>query len=452
MLSLIDWLINRFEKNRKSFAISFFFFGTPVIYFLRDGIGLAPNSTVFTAVFTFGSLLLAIPFRHPDRLYSFNKPIFSSILIYWIIALLYLVVYAPNRGWFTNTTVELVYFLVLVASAFIFASSPTTEFLNGFLKATFWICLFGSLAMVIIVIQNPAYVLGQRAAITYQVDGEGNAIGNPHIYGRAAYAGFVAALLIRSFTKNIFWNLFYLGSILIFLAVIALTQSFQTIIALLLFGATYTYVRATPTNVYFFLKWIFGWKGFLVAIVIISIVYYYLTYTDIMSTFNQFSQIIGSRFEKVFSFLSFEEQNPFLSPSKEITTDASALGRVETIGKVGEKIVEHVENKEWWWLLLGNGYHSLYVDSPMIQTFHDLGIIGFFSYLGMHIYILKYAFKEYKKASHPALLFLCLFILHTFVQNFVYGMPYDYARWSFFVFMARILKDYRPSSIQLVVP
>lgn len=452
MLSLIDWLINRFEKNRKSFAISFFFFGTPVIYFLRDGVGLAPNSTAFTAVFTFGSLLLALPFRHSDRLYSFNKPIFSLIVIYWIVALLYLAVYAPNRGWFTNTTVEFVYFVVLVVCAYVFAASPTSDFLNGFLKATFWICLFGSLAMVAIVIQNPTYVLGQRAAITYQVDNEGNAIGNPHIYGRAAYAGLVAAILIRSLTKNIFWNLFYLGSIFIFLAVIALTQSFQTIIALLLFGGIFIYVRTTATNVYFFLKWVFGWKGFLAAVLILSIVYYYLTYTDIMGTFNQFSQIIGSRFEKVFSFLSFEEKNPFLSPTKEITTDASALGRVKTIGMVGEKIIEHLENKEWWWLLIGNGYHHLYVDSPMIQTFHDLGIIGFFAYFGMHVYLVKYALREYKNASHPALLFLCLFIIHTFVQNFVYGMPYDYSRWSFFVFMARILKDYRPFSTLPVVP
>ncbi|MFN3783539.1 MAG: hypothetical protein ACK4R6_06455 [Spirosomataceae bacterium] len=452
MLSLLDWLINRFEGNRKAFAVSFFFFGTPVIYFLRDGVGLAPNSTVFTAAFTFGSLLLAVPFRNSGRFYSFNKPIFSFIIIYWIIALIYLAVYAPNRGWFTNTTVEFVYFLVLVVCAYIFAASPSSDFLAGLLTATLWICLIGSVAMVIIVLKDPTYVLGNRAAISFGVDKDGVSIGNPHIYGRSAFAGFVASILVRTMSKNPISRLFYLGCSFIFLLVIVLTQSFQTIIALLLFGVIFMYVRTTATNVYFLLKWIFGWRGFLTFLFLACIVYYYLTYTDILNRINHFYMIIGSRFEKVFSFLSFEEINPFLTPVKEITTDASALGRVETIGKVGEKIIEHIENKEWWWLLLGNGYHSLYVDSPMIQTFHDLGIIGFFSYLGMHIYILKYALSEYKKSAHPALLFLCLFIIHTFVQNFVYGMPYDYTRWSFFIFMARILKDYRPLSIPPVVP
>jgi hypothetical protein len=301
--------------------------------------------------------------------------------------------------------------------------------------------------MVAIVIQNPTYILGQRAAITLQVDGDGNAIGNPHIYGRAAYAGFVASILLRSTAKNLIWNVFYLGSIFIFLIVIVLTQSFQTIIALLLFSGIFMYVRTTATNVYFFFKWIFGWRGFLLFVLIASVAYYYLTYTDILGTFNQFSNIIGSRFEKVFSFISFEEKNPFLTPVKDITADASALGRVGTITKVGEIILEHIENEEWWWLLIGNGYHHLYVDVPMLQTFHDLGVIGFFAYLGIHIYLVKYVFREYRNSSHPAMLFLCLFIIHTFVQNFVYGMPYDYSRWSFFVFMARILKDYRPVSM-----
>lgn len=452
MLSLLDWVLNRFEKNRKSFAISFFFFGTPVIYFLRDGLGLAPNSTAFTAIFTFGSLLLAIPIRPFDKLYSFNKPIFSLILIYWIVALVYLTVYAPNRGWFTNTTVEFVYFLVLAASAFIFASSPVTDFLNGFLKATLWICLIGSIAMVIIVLQNPAYILGQRAAITYQVDNDGNAIGNPHIYGRSAFAGLLASILIRSLTKNVIWKLFYLGCSIIFLLVIALTQSLQTIIALLLFGAIFTFTITTATNIHYIFKWIFGWRGFVSLLILSLICYYYLTYTDISNRIHHFSLIIGSRLENVFSYFTLEEKNPFLTPVKELTSDASALGRVESIGKVGKQIIEHIENNEWWWLLIGNGYHHLYVDSPMIQTFHDLGVVGFFAYLGIHVYLIKYSLREYKKSSHPAILFLCLFIVHTFVQNFVYGMPYDYSRWSLFVFMARILKDYRPISIPPVAP
>lgn len=443
MLLLLDWLINRFERNRKAIAISFFFFGSPIIYFLRDGIGLASGSIYFTAIFTFGSLFLAVPFRNTNRLYSFNKPFFSFIIVYWIIALLYLATYTPNRGIFTQTDAEIINFSVMLISAYIFASSSSSEFLNGFLKAAFWICLMGCSLLILSMLISSNYELSSRASISLGKDSEGVTMGNPHIYGRSAFAGLVASIILRNMNQSQLWKLFYSACTLIFIVVSILTQSFQTIIALMIFGLIFLYLRTNVSTLYFASRWIFGWKGLLTFIFISLVIYYYITYTDILVKVEHVSVIIGSRFEKIFGFIKFSQKNPFLTQLNVLTTDASALGRVETIQKVGKNIISHIENKEWWWLLIGNGYHSLYVDSPIIQTYNDLGIVGFSAYVGIHFYIIKYALREYRQMSHPSILFLSFFVIHTFVQNCVYAMPYDFYRWSLFIFLARILKDFK---------
>lgn len=451
MLEIIDLLGQKWGKHRKAWALSFFFFGTPLIYFLRDGLSLAPNSKVFTALFTFGGLFLAFPLRKMTYVYAYNRRLLWCIIAYWILALFYLAIYTPNRGWFTNTTSELVYFLVILIAGFVFATISFNELLDHFLPASFWICLLGSLGMLLIVAKNPSFVLGMRASITFNEDA-GVSWGNPHIYGRSAYAGLVATLLLLQRPHVLTTKLLYYGSFLTNLAVIGLTQSVQTFLALGLFGLFYGFFQTTPTSVYRLLKWIFSWRGFLVLITILSIAYYIVFKTELINTFNHLFSVIWGRLDKILSLVSAQADGPaaLLKTVGPTQVDASAMGRVDNIEQVWEGILENITNGEWWWILLGNGYQKLYVDCPLIQTFNDLGVVGFTAYFLLHVGILSLSIREFRRQTHPGLVFICYFVLHTFVQDLVFGMPYDFLRWSLFLFMARLLKPYTYDKI--VIP
>lgn len=444
MFEFADLILIKYRKQRIAWSLSFFFFGTPLIYFFRDGLGLAQSSKVFTAVFVFGSLFFAIPFKKLTTLYTYNLKLLYYIIGYWVIALFYLAVYTPNRGWFTNTTSELVYAAVIFLAGLIFATSSLDELLEYVLPASFWICLLGSLGMIFIVIKNPNFALGMRASISFSEDGS-LTWGNPHIYGRSAYAGLIASVLsMPAFKGNTRKMMLLYFGVMVNFAVIGLTQSFQTFIALALFLAIYSYFQTTPTTTYRLLKWIFSWRGLLVLLFILWSIWYILYRTQLVGTLTNVFNIIGGRFDKIFNLLSLQSAGPDMIVNKALPkqVDVSAMGRVENIQSVWDGFIENVTNGEWWWILIGHGYQKLYVDCPLIQTLNDLGLLGFLAYFLLHVGILQRSFREYRFKTHDGILFFCYFIPHTFVQDLVFGMPYDFLRWSLFLFMARILKPY----------
>ena len=135
MILYLDWFLNRFNKYRQSIGLSFFFGGLPLVYFLRDGLKLAPGSTAFTAGLAILSLLLAFP-QNPKRLYHANTIGYLLCGLYGLIALTYLAIYSPNRGWFTNTPIEVGNQLVFLLAMFIFASISINTLKPHFLHFT----------------------------------------------------------------------------------------------------------------------------------------------------------------------------------------------------------------------------------------------------------------------------------------------------------------------------
>jgi len=75
--------------------------------------------------------------------------------------------------------------------------------------------------------------------------------------------------------------------------------------------------------------------------------------------------------------------------------------------------------------------------------FHDLGIIGFSIFVTLHIIILRWIWKEIFNPTCDFTLMLAYFFLATFIQNFTFGMPYDYGRWCTLAFVARFALNYK---------
>lgn len=438
MVKTLDWLINSIEKYRKAFALSFFFFGLPIVYFLRDGIKLAPGNKVFTAALTLGALFAAIPLKSYKRIYIPNIKILTFTLIYWFFGILYLAIYAPNMGWFTSPVVESVNIFMILASVYIFSTVSFNEIKDTFLPFTVIVSVVGCLGLLFIILRNPTYVIGMRAGIAFDTGDESAEVwSNPHIYGRAAFAGIVGIIILLKAKLSFIKKMALYGGALICFIVLVLTQSFQTFIAFGIFGMLYTYYNVNAGTFYRIYKWIFSWKGLLLFSIIAYAIFYLWNYTRFNEIAINLSDKIFERFGKVGNIFSDSKTSAAAAKYVGSAADESASQRITNITQVFTTIADNWESGYWFRVIIGNGYHHFYVDSPIFQTFNDLGVIGFVSYLIIHIVIIRWALKEFKAKNSLVVLFLSYFFVHTFVQDFVFGMPYDYQRWTYFLFLGR---------------
>lgn len=438
MVIYLDWLLNKFNKYRQSIGLSFFFTGLPMVYFLRDGLKLAPGSSAFTAAFTIFSLLLAFP-QNPKRLYSTNTIGYLFCILYGIMALIYLALYAPNRGWFTNTPVEIVNQLVLFTALFIFAGISINTLKDSFVQFTLLFCVIGGLSLIYYIARNPAYVIGMRAAISFGDDGGMGSMGNPHIYAKSAYIGVVAGIvLLRNETRQL-WRWVYYGSVFILLIVIGLCQSMAIVMVTGIFFALYFISNLKTQTIYKSLKWVFGWQGAILFLAITFGIYYIWVFTRydeaIVNVFNH----IFERFEKI--FITFFDSET--AKKVKFSGDDSASTRVDNIALVFKTLAKNLDKGNWFPIIFGHGYQQYYVDSPFIEMFHDMGIIGFILFAGLHIVILYWIFKEMFNPTCDFTLMIAFGFLVTLIQNFTFGMPYDYGRWCAIAFVARFALSYK---------
>lgn len=438
MIIYIDLLLNKLFKYRQSLGLSFFFFGAPIIYFLRDGLKLAPNSTAFTAALTIGSLLIAFPFNF-KKLYQTNTFGYLLCIGYAILAIFYLAFYAPNRGWFTNTTVEAVYQIVILLSMFIFAGTSINALKDNFLQFSLIICLIGGLSLIYYIARNPLYVIGMRASISFSGDDAVSSMGNPHIYAKSAYAGVVAGMILLKTETRPLWRLFYLGSVAIMLLVVALCQAMAIILVTGIFFFIYNIANFKAHNIYKALKWIFGWQGILLFLLVSYGIYYLWENTRFDEYFINVSTIITERLERIVTSL-FDTET---ASTVRLAGDESASTRVTNITDLFKNINERIEDGEWFSVIFGNGYHHKYIDSPIFQTLNDLGIMGFVIFTVLHIVLLLWVWKEAFNPTCNFTLFVAYTFLVTVIQNFTMGMPYDYPRWTVMIFVARFALNYK---------
>ncbi len=202
-------------------------------------------------------------------------------------------------------------------------------------------------------------------------------------------------------------------------------------------------------NIYKILKWIFGWQGFSILIIILLIFGtlnsgYYAHYLDSISTIISG---ITDRLEKIIiSF--FTESQPSLSKYQVSLMDDSASQRIKTITTVINRFYENVEDVNWMQIIFGHGYQHFYVDSPIIQAFHDLGIMGFVIFTTLHIVIMRWVIKEIFNPTCDFTLMIAYVFLVTLIQNFTFGMPYDYGRWCALAFTTRFALSYKKISVE----
>lgn len=444
MFIYLDWLFNKFNKYRQSIGLSFFFGGLPLVYFLRDGLKLAQGSTAFTAGIAIISLLLAFPIN-PKKLYQTNTLGYLMCILYGIIALSYLAAYAPNRGWFTNTPIEVGNQLVFLTAMFIFAGISINNLKSTFLYFTLIFCTLGGLSLLYYIARNPAYMFGMRAAISFGDEGGMSSMGNPHIYAKSAYIGIVAGVILFRSEARILWKTVILVSVLILIIVVGLCQAMAMVLITGIFFFLYFITNIKPNNIYKILKWLMGWRGFIIFLVLTYIGFSLWNNAHYKGYFMVAIDIIGDRLGKIIT--SFFTDSDSIAKVK-AAVDDSASTRVVNITKVFTSFSKNIEDGNWFLIIFGHGYQEYYVDSPFIEMLHDLGIIGFLIFSILQLVILKWIWKEIFNPTCDFTLMLAYFFLATFIQNFTMGMPYDYGRWCTMAFVARFALNYKKVPIQ----
>lgn len=447
MFIYLDWLFNKFNKYRQSIGLSFFFGGLPLVYFLRDGLKLAQGSTAFTAGIAILSLLIAFPLN-PKKLYQTNTLGYLMCIFYGIIALSYLAAYAPNRGWFTNTPIEVGNQLVFLTAMFIFAGISINSLKSTFLYFTLAFCTLGGISLLYYIIRNPAYMFGMRAAISFGDEGGMSSMGNPHIYAKSAYIGIVAGVILFRSEARILWRTAILGSVLILMVVVGLCQAMAMVLITGIFFFLYFITNIKPNNIYKGLKWLMGWRGFIIFLVLAYIGFSLWNNAHYKGYFMVAIDIIGDRLGKILT--SFFTDSDSVAKVK-AAVDDSASTRVVNITKVFTNLSKNIENGNWFLIVFGHGYQQYYVDSPFIEMFHDLGIIGFLVFLVLQLVILRWIWKEIFNPTCDFTLMLAYFFLATFIQNFTMGMPYDYGRWCAMAFVARFALNYKKVPKQNII-
>lgn len=438
----MDWFLKTAFKWRNPVCLGMFFFGAPMIYFFRDGLGIAPGSSVFTYVFLFGPLFLLVPYRSLGRLYRPNTVSYMLGVGFLVMSAIYLYVYAPNRGWFTNTIYETIVIGTTLYMFFSFTTVSSESLGKRFLQAAIYISLVGSIFLLIYLVRNPAYAIGGRASIEL---GKGeNTTANPHVFARGAFLGLVAALMyLKHDKKSSFQRLIVSGSIVIFSAVILLTQAMSTILSTLLFLAFYfkysvSFFAVKRLVTRQFTKWYF-W-----AVVIGFFAYATNFYSKNREPIRIAMEVVTVRGQKLINTFFTDAQtttttNKVASKTSITATDMSSQGRIENFNKVVSQFNYNIEEHNYARLLFGNGYHELYVDIPILEPLNSFGIVGFVLFLTFFIYISLQAFREIRNPKSITSEFVAYAFIYFFVYTFTNGLIIEYTRWGFFVLTCRFL-------------
>lgn len=452
-------ILQSLVKNRDAIAISFLFCGGPLNYIVRDGIGVAPNSTYFTMVFLFGASAFFFPFRDFKTMYSQNPAVTILALILLLQTYIFKryvpgdgIVYAKSTYFDMSFLIECYFFIYL---AFVKINSVKLNFL----QIAMIISLLGSIGIMVYTLNNPDYVLGSRIGVNFSQD-EGGFFTNPHIYGKGAFFGICCTLMIIKYTPSKLMKMFSYGCLLIFFAVLFMSQTMSSIFSVMLVFFVFTLAN------FRFVAGLF--KGFLtkwytILFVVLGVVKMIDVYQKNPMWVNAFYILIEDRYSKVMNTFFPEEDSIYSKRGKEMTredlehykrwvvalnqnedveVDASALGRVETLFKVRKAFKENYQTGNIPKLLFGNGFSHIYVDIPIIEAFDSFGLFGFFISTLLVIYMFSSAMRELFKPTNIMSEWVSLAFIYFFVTSFTNGQLIDYNRWIYIALFCRFVPFY----------
>ncbi len=427
------FLINAFIKYRDGFALAVFLAGAPLVYFLRDGLAIAPSSSLFSMALLFSPLFFSLILKDYRYYYKPNGVTFKFLFILVLYMLAYL--YLKERYYMTyDLRTELLYYVLIGIVALNVVFMPDKSIGNSFIYIVVIICFLGCISLIYYVSKNPLYVIGQRASFGF---GEKFG-GNPHINSRGAFVGIVVSILCLKYYKSIKLGLIApVVLIILCVVVLFLTQTMLAFLSTFMFICFFFFYNLSFSNVVKTFK-LFFTKWYVLALMAVGM--------GVLSyQFNKNQKLLDPAihyFEVRLNNLSeslFETKKE--SAVKETPSgDDSANTRIHHFNKMLERIEDAIKKGNYHYVLFGQGYKFMYIDIPHLEMLDSFGLVGFFLYTLFFVRVLLMCFREMKNPDSIGTEFLAYIFLYYVIANFTAGQMLDYSRFGTIFIMARFLK------------
>jgi hypothetical protein len=384
-----------------------------------------PNAgSLFTGVFYLFGIILMVNSINAKIGFIPNMQLLLFGGIFFIISQCYLICYNHEPQNFSADILN----LFLISLYFFYLLKIESDIKHILPFWIFIITLIINLCLIYSLYNNPMYVIGARATVQFGTD---QFTGNPYIYARNGFAGFIISFLLIKFRfksdlliSNFFTQFFCYFNIWLSLIVIFLTQTrtiFLSFILVLipLFFMVRGYKKKSGSS-YFSIPLILFYSMFSILLVYFN------------KQFNIFDFVSNSFLHAIEIFTNAIDTGINMGANVQ---DDSAMGRVGGIKIMISTIAERPE-----FLLTGGGYRFLYMDIPFLEAIINFGFISFLFYLIFQIYLLKHAI--YAIFSKDILqVFLGFMSFQILIAIFTTGRCLDFSYWISYALLIRFFEN-----------
>ena len=413
---------------RQSIGICMVFNAYPVVFFIRDFLGIGPKSSVFTAAFWALGLLIMIPMGFVRPIYRFNTGLFAFLWSFGLIVLTYLMLQYLYWGYVPEIERDILTF-VLPAIFIIFLIYTPNTVTEKILPVIILYCLIGSISLVIGLIKDPFWVIGKRAAISFGNE-DAQAGGNPHVYAYNALYCIIAAMIYSARVGVVLRVLCYLIAVFS-LVILFMCQVRSTLFGFILIVAAFLFFNFRKAGVKAIIQGIFNLKN-IATVVILGFILSQIAnqFYDIFAIVTRYtSSFTDNALNIVYSLVGTKVQGAT------VQLDASSMGRVVSFARFTDLFA----SGDILGILFGLGHEATWLDVPILEAWMNYGILGAFFFGGFFVLVWYYAFKEIRNPTNDYSLFLAYFSMTYFVMIVTNGRPTDWNYWLSFMPYLRFL-------------
>jgi len=417
----VSW--KKFLLSINSIGILLLWLGPPLIYFIKSLV--MPNAgSLFAGFFYVVGILLMKNSTNAKVGYIPNMELLLFGGIFFILSQCYLFFYNYEPQ---NYFADILNLFLIVLYFFYLLKIENT--LKDILP--FWIFFFTlliNICLIYSIATNPLYNLGQRATVQF---GNNEFSGNPYIYARNGFAGFIISYLLIKFRNNsdtiisnLYTQFFCYFNLWLSLVIIFLTQTRTIFLSFVIILFPLFFMVRSDNNLSTKKKYNLAFISFYSFF---GIALYFLN-----NQFNLIDLVIA------YSSHSFEVFTNALDTGLNMGSnvqDDSAMSRVGGIKIMINKIIERPE-----FILTGGGYRFLYMDIPFLEAFINFGVFSFFFYLVFQFFIFKHAIMAiFSKDIFQV--FLGFMSFQLLIAIFTTGRCLDFSYWISYAILIRFFEN-----------
>ncbi len=423
-------LLQKLDYMRMVLGICMVYDGYPLIFFFKETLRLAPNSTAFTAGFMALGFVLMVPFTVFRKLYMPNILGLYLMLTSIVLMMFYMMYYVGEPG-YGGLVMDGTYFAFALIFLFLLINVPN-DIIEVAIPVIVAFTLISNMGLIYAMATDPTWVLGQRAAINYGSTETGERSGNPHPFARNALLGVVACG-VWAFDKRtlLLPRVFALFTGAVSAAILVMTQTRSSILALAIIIFLFLFYNVRPAQVKAVARGLVRPLPLLTIAVFIGGVMVFLrrNYEIYNLLYGYVVGFIERNTENIYAMLGMKTAAGYTA-----SYDASSVTRTVSTGFLGNVLVGHMEM-----LVFGNGFKFLYLDIPVLEAWIDFGLLGLLTFGGLFVLFTYHSLRAMQTNLNPFTTFLAYSFIMLLVQSFTNGRPNEIWYWYPLALMIRFV-------------